>query len=394
MAAPKGEYPFMILHKNKSTKILDHYKDKRPGKEISNEEKYFSASQWRLIWWKFRKHKIAVIAIPVLAILYLSALFADFISPTLPMTRFNSYRFCPPNLIRIYDSEKGFQAPFVYEMKRITDIKTFNVTYVVDKTKKYPVTFFGKGEAYQFLGFIKTDVHLFHSEGPAFLLGTEKLGRDMFSRILYGSRISLSIGFIGVIFTFMLGLILGGISGYWGGFADTVIQRLIDLIMCIPSLPLWMVLAAAMPRDWPNVKIYFGIVIIMSLISWTSLARVVRGKILSLREEDFVKASRISGAKSSRIIFNHMIPSFSSYIIVSLTMSIPSTIIGETSLSFLGLGLQEPTVSWGVLLQGVQNITTVAYQPWLLLPILFVVVTVLMFNFMGDGLRDAADPYK
>jgi len=367
---------------------------RKPGRSVASKDEYFSASQWKLIWWKFKKHKIALIAIPLLLSLYFGAMFADFLSPALMGTRFAAYKFCPPQLIRIYDETEGFRAPFVYGVKGVLNEETYARTFVIDKSVTYPVKFFSRGEAYKLLGIFPTDIHLFTSEGPAFLLGTDQLGRDLYTRILYGSRISLSIGLVGVFFTFFLGLLLGGISGYFGGLIDNLIQRMIDLIMSIPGIPLWMALAASMPRDWPNIKVYLGIVIIMSFIGWTSLARVVRGKILSLREEDFVIAARISGAKSPRIIFKHLIPSFMSYIIVTLTLSIPGTIIGETALSFLGLGLRAPTVSWGVLLQQAQNIRTVAYQPWLLAPIAWIILTVLMFNFLGDGLRDAADPYK
>jgi len=368
--------------------------NKNNKKQLSKEEAYYVASQWKLMWWKFKKHKLAMVAVVVLGILYFGAIFADFLSPTLPNERFSDYKSAPPQIIRFYEKGEGFQRPFVYEIKREVDPKTFKRTYVVDKSKKYPVYFFGRGEPYKFLGLFETNIHLVTSEGPLFLLGTDELGRDVFTRILYGSRISLSIGLVGVVITFVLGMLLGGISGYIGGIVDTVIQRLIDLIVCIPTIPLWMALAAALPRNWPPLRMYISIVVITSLIGWTGLARVVRGKILSLREEDFATAARLAGASSMRIIIRHLLPSFASYIIVSLTLSIPNTILGETSLSFLGLGLQPPVVSWGVLLQDAQKLESVAHHPWLLLPILWVVVTVLMFNFLGDGLRDAADPYK
>lgn len=359
------------------------------------DEAYYVASQWQLVWWKFRKHRLATIAAPVLVFLYLCAAFADFLSPTLPTTRYTDYKNLPPQLIRIYDREEGFQSPFVYDVDREIDSHTFRRTFVVDRSTKHPVRLFAKGESYKLLGLVRTDVHLFGSEGgPLHLLGTDHLGRDTFTRILYGSRISLSIGLVGVFLTFLLGLFLGGISGYLGGIVDTAIQRLIDLIVCIPTIPLWMALAAALPRDWPAVRMYVGIVVITSAISWVGLARIVRGKMLSLREEDYCMAARIAGAKDMRIIVRHLLPSFASYIIVQLTLSIPRTILGETSLSFLGLGLQPPVVSWGVLIKDAQNLETVAHHPWLLVPALWIVVTVLMFNFLGDGLRDAADPYK
>ncbi|MCQ6560060.1 ABC transporter permease [Paenibacillus mendelii] len=364
---------------------------------MDTKEVYEAASQWRLIWWKFKKHKLAMIAVPVLLLLYLMAALCDFISPTLPVTRFADYKNAPPQKIRFID-ESGFHLqPFVYDMKQQTDKETFRRSFTTDTTKKYPIQLFVKGEPYKLLGLFQTDVHLFGNEqaqAPIFLMGTDSLGRDLFTRILYGARISLSFGLVGILLTLVLGLLMGGISGYLGGFVDSSIQRLIDLLVCIPTIPLWMALAAALPRSWTPLQLYFGMIVIFSVIDWTGLARVVRGKVLALREEDFTMAARLSGASDMRIITKHLLPSFSSYIIVSTSLAIPSTILGETALSFLGLGLQPPAVSWGVLLQDAQNLQTLAYQPWLLWPAAFLVVTVLMFNFLGDGLRDAADPYK
>jgi peptide/nickel transport system permease protein len=363
--------------------------------EQEKEEAYYVASQWQLMWWKFTQHRLAVIAGPILIVLYLSALFADFISPALPGTRFESYKDCPPQLIRILDDQNRVQRPFIYDVKRVTDPVTFRRSFVIDTSKKFPISLFVRGEPYKLVGLIKTDRHLFGAQdGPMFLLGTDNLGRDLFTRILYGGRISLSVGLIGVALTFILGLLLGGISGYFGGIVDTIVQRTIDLIMCIPTIPLWMALAAALPRDWPTLNVYIGIVVITSLVGWAGLARVVRGKLLSLRDEDFCIAARLAGISDFGIILRHLLPSFLSYIIVSLTLSIPRTILGETSLSFLGLGLQPPVVSWGVLLKDAQDLTSIAHHPWLLLTALWVFVAVLMFNFLGDGLRDAADPYK
>jgi peptide/nickel transport system permease protein len=364
----------------------------------SKKDNYEVASQWQLMWWKFKKHKMALSAGVILIIFYLSALFCEFLSPTLPLTRFTEYKNAPPQKLHFYDKESGFSLrPFVYDMKEKVDTATFRRTFAEDPSKKIPILFFVRGETYSFWGLWDSNVHLMGAENstdPLFLMGTDKLGRDLFTRILHGSRISLSFGLVGIVITLFLGLLLGGISGYLGGITDTIIQRTIDLLICIPTIPLWMTLAAALPRDWSAIKIYFGMIIIFSVIGWTGLARVVRGKILSLREEDFTLAARLAGAGDLRIIRKHLLPSFASYIIVSATLSIPASILGETSLSFLGIGLQPPVVSWGVLLQDSQNLETLAHHPWLLWPAAFIILAVLMFNFLGDGLRDAADPYK
>jgi peptide/nickel transport system permease protein len=359
------------------------------------DEKIFAASQWTLIWWRFRKHRLAMIGGPVILLLYLIVAFCEFLSPYLPTQRFPTFLDTRPHRIRFVHPERGFSLrPFVYTLKSERDPETYRRVFTEDVTEIHPIRFFVQGEPYEMWGLFETKLHLFGVEdSPFFVLGTDRLGRDLFTRTMYGARISLSIGLVGVALNFVLGLLLGGLSGYLGGLADTIIQRIIDLLMSIPTLPLWMGLAAALPRDWPPLRLYFGIVIVLSLVGWTGLARVVRGKLLALREEDFVMAARLSGANNLRIIVHHLLPSFFSYIIVQLTMAIPSMILGETSLSFLGLGLQPPVVSWGVLLQGAQNIQSVAHYPWQLTPVFFVVVTVLMFNFVGDGLRDAADPY-
>lgn len=379
-------------------KIRKHENNIPEGTEQSVEQpaddNIYTASQMQLIWWKFRKHKLAVCGGITLIIIYLLAIFAGFISPYNPIEHNASNIYAPPQKIR-FVGEDGFSfRPFVYGYKLEVDTRTFRRVYTEDHSKVYPLKLFVRGHKYKLLGLFETDVHLFGTEeGTVFLLGTDRMGRDMFSRILYGAQISTSIGLLGVLISFILGIIIGGISGYYGGLIDNIVQRVIEFIVSIPTLPLWMGLSAALPPNWPPIQIYFGMTVILSLIGWTGLARVVRSKFLSLREEDFVLAARLSGCKQMRIINRHMVPSFMSHIVASVTLAIPGMILGETSLSFLGLGLRSPTISWGVLLQEAQNISTVALYPWLLLPGLFVVITVLAFNFLGDGLRDAADPY-
>jgi peptide/nickel transport system permease protein len=385
----------LIFNKKKQTQVKSKVSQEKSEKMV---EAYEVASQWQLMWWKFRKHKMAMIAGPILIFLYLCAIFADILAPTVPLKRYTNYKNCPPTKIHFVDKEAGFSfRPFVYDMKMDVNPETFKREFTEDTSTKFPIYFFVKGEPYKFWGLFETDIHLFGTgveDSPFFLMGTDDLGRDLFTRILHGSRISLSFGLMTIFFTFTLGMLLGGLSGYIGGVVDTVIQRLIDLLISMPQIPLWMALAAALPRDWSPLRIYVGMILIMSVIGWTGLARVVRGKILSLREEDFTMAARLCGASNFRIITKHLLPSFASYIIVNITLSIPGSILGETSLSFLGLGLQPPVVSWGVLLQDAQNLETLAHHPWLLWPSFFIILTVLMYNFLGDGLRDAADPYK
>jgi len=363
-------------------------------KKRSAEERYYYASQRELIWWRFTRHKAAVFGAVVLIVLYLCALFADFLSPYSMDTRFEGYQAAPPTPIHWIRPDGGFQ-PYIYGLQRKLDQKTFKWIYTEDTSKLYPLRFFVRGEEYKFLGLFKTNIHLFGVEGaPIFVFGTDRLSRDLFSRIWAGARISLSIGLVGVFISFTLGVILGGISGYFGGVVDDAIQRVIDFLLAIPGLPLWMTLSAALPRDWPTLKMYFAITIILSVLGWTGLARVVRGKILQLREEDYTLAAIGAGASDWRIITRHLLPGFTSHLIVSITFSIPAMILNETALSFIGLGIQPPAVSWGTLLQDAQNLTAVAQQPWLLIPALFVIATVILFNFVGDGLRDAADPYQ
>ncbi len=362
---------------------------------VGDEERVLVASQWQLMWWKFRRHRLAMFSAVVLIIIYVLAIFCEFFAPYDPNQRDVMLTHAPPQRLRFVDVEEGFSLrPFVYGYDRVIDPTTLRRTYVLNTDKKYPIGFFHRGTPYRMWGIWQSDLRLFGvDEGHVFLLGTDRLGRDMFSRILYGARISTSIGLVGVFLSFILGVIIGGFAGYLGGLFDSVAMRIIEIVRSIPTIPLWMGLSAALPPHWPQIRVYFGITVILSFIGWTQLARVVRSRFLSLREEDFVTAARLSGATEFRIIARHMVPSFSSYIIASITLAIPSMIIGETSLSFLGLGLRSPAISWGVLLQEAQNIRTVALSPWLLWPGALVIITVLAFNFLGDGLRDAADPY-
>lgn len=363
--------------------------------EEQRAEQFFYKSHQQLIWQVFKKNKLAIMGLIILGILYFIAIFVSFFAPYGTNSRFSGYRDTPPTRIHFFSKESGWRGPYIYAVKGKLNLETFRYTYIEDKSKKYPIYFFVKGESYKLLGLFPTNVHLFGTkEVPIFLFGTDNLSRDLFSRTLYGARISLSIGLIGVFIIFILGCFLGGISGYFGGVADEIVQRTVDLFMCIPKIPFWIVLSAAVPRDWSVEKTYFAITLVLAIIGWVGLARVVRGKLLSLREEDFALAAKISGMSEFRIIIRHLLPNFTSYLLVSVTLAIPAMILGETVLSFLGLGMRPPAVSWGVLLQDAQHITDVAYHPWKFIPGIFVIITVLMFNFVGDGLRDAADPYS
>ncbi|GAB6930372.1 ABC transporter permease [Paenibacillus sp. JCM 10914] len=355
------------------------------------------SSQWKLIYRRFKKHKLARISMYILGFLYFVALFAQFIAPYSLQSYDSKYVNASPMGLRFIDEQGKFHIrPFVYELKSERDPETMRKVFVPDTEQKYALQFFVKGEEYKFLGLIPSNIHLFGVEEPGrlFLLGTDGMGRDMFSRIVLGSQISLSIPLVGVAISFVIGLILGGISGYFGGWVDSLIQRIIEIIRSFPTLPLWMALSAAIPPRIPVVTMYLYIVIIFAFIGWTDLARVVRGKFISLKNEDYVVAAKIAGVGNAKIIMKHLLPGFISYLVVATTLAVPGMILGETAMSFLGLGVRSPATSWGVLLQEAQKIENVALYPWKLIPLGAVVLTVLTYNFLGDGMRDAADPYK
>ena len=363
------------------------------GARAGRAEREQVASQWRLIRIRFFRHRMAVAASVVLAVLYFGAAFAEFVAPYDPRRRSAEQQYSPPQRIRLFQDGRP-AAPFVYPLISELDQETFRYTYRVDRDSPQRLALFVRGDPYELWGLFPSDLHLFGVRGGrAYLFGTDNLGRDLLSRVIYGGRISLSIGLVGIAISFLLGVVLGGLSGYFGGAVDTAIQRIVEFLRSIPTLPLWMALSVALPRFWTVEQIYFGIVVILSLVGWTDIARVVRGKFMAVREEEFITAAVVSGAGTQRILFRHLLPSFGSYLIASLTLSIPGMILGETALSFIGLGLQPPAISWGVLLQESQRVHVLAGAPWLLIPGAFVAAAVLAFNFVGDGLRDAADPY-
>lgn len=372
--------------------------DDADGSQV--DDAYYYASQWRLMWWRFRRHRMALISVGFLILLYLMAAFAEFIAPYETRTRFRRYQQAPPSTIH-WSDEKGFRGPFVYALEQERHPVTRRVTFVENREIILPLYFFVETEPYKLWGLLELRHKLFGlgEEGETartgiWLFGLDSLARDVFSRTVYGARISLTIGVVSVVLTFVLGTLLGGISGYFGGLIDNIIQRVIEFLRAIPQLPLWMTLAAAVPKEWPPLNVYFAITLILALLNWVGLARVVRGRLLSMREEDYALAARSSGASDLRIIISHLLPGFTSHLILSVTLMIPQMILYETALSFLGLGMQPPAVSWGVLLQDFRDILAIFHIPWLLIPAFFVLATVLLFNFVGDGLRDAADPYS
>lgn len=360
----------------------------------AESEAFYRASSWQLMWWKFRRHRVAVASAMLLLAFYLVVPFVEVIAPYNQTKRHGDFLYAPPQGVHLFH-EGRFVGPFVYPYRFTFDLDTFRRDYVADRTSPQPLRFFCRGDGYDFWGVLPGSLHLVcpPENGTMFLLGTDRLGRDLLSRIIYGARISLTIGLVGIGVSFTLGLFFGGIAGYLGGWVDHVVQRLIEILRSLPELPLWLALSAALPPNWSPILVFFGITIILGLLDWPGLARAVRSKLLALREEDFVKAAELMGASRRRIIARHLIPNFMSHLIASATLSIPSMILGETALSFLGLGLRPPVTSWGVLLNEAQNLAAVQLHPWLLFPIVPVVLVVLAFNFMGDGLRDAADPY-
>jgi peptide/nickel transport system permease protein len=378
----------------------EHYVNREPWdpyvaeRLTAEQEKYYMAGQWKLMWWRFRRHRPAVVSMAFLALIYLSTVISEFIAPYDLQTRSSAYIFAPPQQVHLFHEGK-FLGPFVYALKTTRDMETLQRVYTPDPTRPQPLRFFCLGDSYEFWGLIEGSFHFVcpPKGGQFFWLGTDRLGRDMFSRIVYAARISLTIGLIGITLSFALALFLGGLAGYYGGWVDMIVQRLTEIIKSFPHLPLWLALSAALPVTWSPLLVYFGITLILALLDWPGLGRAVRSKLLSLREEDYAAAAQMMGAKPGRIIGRHLLPGFMSHLIASATLSIPSMILAETALSFLGLGLRPPITSWGVLLNEATDINVVAVNWWLMLPVVPVILVILAYQFMGDGMRDAADPY-
>jgi peptide/nickel transport system permease protein len=380
---------------------LPHYVSTAPFNPVANDtmtaaqSRIHKASQKKLMWWKFKQHRLALISGIFLLATYLMIVIVEFLAPYGLHTRNVDYIHAPPQRVHFFDNG-SFVGPFVYGRTMTLDMDTLHRLYIDKPNDVQPIRFFCRSDDYRFWGLVQSNLHLVCPAigGQMFLLGTDRLGRDVLSRILYGARISLTIGLLGISISFCLGIIIGGLAGYRGGVFDLIVQRLIEVLQSLPSLPLWMALAAIMPVTWSPIVIYFGITVILGIIDWTGLARAVRSKLLALREEDYVQAAQLMGASTPRIIGRHLVPGFMSHLIASATISIPGMILGETALSFLGLGLRPPITSWGILLTEAKSVSVIAFYPWLLFPIIPVVLVILAFNFLGDGLRDAADPYK
>lgn len=368
-----------------------------PAEDTVDEKnlKYYTASQWQLIWWRFLRHRLAMVGGCVLLLMGISGLFADFISPYGGTTRDRDYVYGPPQMPRFWDHNGFSPRPFVHGLKTERDPVTLRKIATVDREIRRYLHFFVRGDKYSFFGLFKSDLHLFGvDQGKIHLFGTDDLGRDVFSRTLFATGTSMSVGIIGVLVAFVLALIIGGIAGYAGGWIDYGIQRVTEIIRVVPVIPLFMGLTAAFPQNWSNIQVYFAMTLVLGFVGWPTLARRIRGHLLSQRNEDYVLAAELSGASGYRVISKHLLPSFTSYIIVDLVITFPYTILSETALSFIGLGLRPPSISWGILLQSAQNIRAIEQAPWLFIPAAFVVIAVLAFTILGDGLRDAADPYQ
>jgi peptide/nickel transport system permease protein len=384
-----------------AAKSTDHFVSTEPfdpGSAVRltpEQERLYLASQWKLMWWKFKLHRVAVVSGAILLAMYASTLVTEFLAPYNLHTRHTDFIYASPQPVHLFHDGR-FIGPFVYDRHKTLDMETLRRHYPEVNDTPHRLRFFCSGDPYRFWGWIDMSFHVVcpPENATLFLLGTDRLGRDVLSRILYGARISLTIGLLGISISFALGLLIGGLAGYYGGWVDMTVQRMIEIIRSFPELPLWMALSAVLPVTWSPILIYFGITGILALLDWTGLARAVRSKLLALREEDYTTAARLMGARPSRIIGRHLLPGFMSHLIASATLSIPGMILGETALSFLGIGLRPPITSWGVLLNEAQNINVVALYPWLMLSVVPVFIIVLAFNFFGDGLRDAADPYS